>query len=613
MATPQPAYLIFQCHPRMLSRSPHSRSYKSKQTFRAAISVIHARYLSDASLSTASSLKPRVSYKIAASYSAKLHRYRSEINIFTYDSATRSQLLAGKAVSAADARATFQQSGQDAFFVSAVGDSDAVALGVADGVGGWTDSGVDPGLFSHGLCNNMAAYASAYPSHVATSKTSSSQDIDVNTLSQSSSLLPPSPLALLKHAYTRIITDPRIPGGGTTACLAVLDSHGTMSAANLGDSGFAIFRPARLSASQGDFFAESYPDQPGTNAVKPHHIAPFQTHAFNTPFQLSRTPAKMLAQIELYGGGQPLSDLPSAADLSNHTLQAGDVVVFATDGVWDNVDAHDTATLLDDTAATFDTTPPGHALHDGTARTDHAVDSPNQEHAQADRQDLELDLAMAQVTTLVRMAKRHSLDRRRDGPFALATRKFSFRERWTGGKPDDICVVLVRNSSPTTSADASVQSVEAHRASARSSMRDNAYPCRAYDMIQGFLRRRKPLTSEKEQRRRSEQSLWRGKSRSHGHTRHRDAQEHINTSVAMANMLHQTNRMFPPVDCRTPDHLESSIRIFSVSLAKQDIAGIEDEYNLGPRFPRTFKSGRGSATSRKLLLKSRAWWTGSAD
>jgi protein phosphatase PTC7 len=57
-------------------------------------------------------------------------------------------------------------SGQDAFFISRVGKSKDVAFRVADGVGGWDDTNIDPADFSHQLYDYMA-YAALYLSKAA--------------------------------------------------------------------------------------------------------------------------------------------------------------------------------------------------------------------------------------------------------------------------------------------------------------------------------------------------------------------------------------------------------------------------------------------------------------
>src|SRR5207247_1701380 len=65
-----------------------------------------------------------------------------------------------------------------------------------------------------------------------------------------------------------------------------------------------------------------------------------QTHAFNTPYQLSLIPPRILAQSRTFGG-TPLADLPKDANVTNHELRHGDVLIFASDGVWDNLAPQD--------------------------------------------------------------------------------------------------------------------------------------------------------------------------------------------------------------------------------------------------------------------------------
>ena len=105
-------------------------------------------------------------------------------------------------------------SGQDAFLVSVVGKTTAAAFGVADGVGGWIDQGIDSADFSHGLCNYMAQAAFNFPNDFK---------------SAGKSLL--QPLDLLQTGYKMVCSDRHIVGGGSTACIAVAEPDGTMSVA----------------------------------------------------------------------------------------------------------------------------------------------------------------------------------------------------------------------------------------------------------------------------------------------------------------------------------------------------------------------------------------------
>ena len=85
---------------------------------------------------------------------------------------------------------------------------------------------------------------------------------------------------------------------------------------SLGDSGFVILQPGKV----------AFKSEP-------------QTHAFNTPYQLSKLTAQMEAQRAIFGGAQQISEQPSASDVTNHSLRNGDVVLFGSDGLWDNLNA----------------------------------------------------------------------------------------------------------------------------------------------------------------------------------------------------------------------------------------------------------------------------------
>ena len=54
-----------------------------------------------------------------------------------------------------------------------------------------------------------------------------------------------------------------------------------------------------------------------------------QQHYFNTPFQLSLPPSNMAADV--------LSDAPESSDRYEFSVEDGDVILLATDGVFDNI------------------------------------------------------------------------------------------------------------------------------------------------------------------------------------------------------------------------------------------------------------------------------------
>ncbi len=85
-----------------------------------------------------------------------------------------------------------------------------MAFGVADGVGGWSDQGIDSADFSHGLCQEMAKVARGIHS-------TDQKDL--------------WPQFILGNAYREIVREGKISGGGSTACVATGDEEGNLKVA----------------------------------------------------------------------------------------------------------------------------------------------------------------------------------------------------------------------------------------------------------------------------------------------------------------------------------------------------------------------------------------------
>ena len=161
-----------------------------------------------------------------------------------------------------------------------------------DGVGGWDKKGICSGVMTKELIGHLK--------HVyATWK------IDERRRSLHS---------VLDQAVTYIKNK-----GSTTAVMAELDhtfdwndEEVTLRTCNLGDSGYMIFRP----------------HEKGCRML-------FQTtsqqHYFNCPYQVGNH-----------------SKLPTKADSLEHQLLEKDIVVMASDGVWDNLYSTHIKACLDD-------------------------------------------------------------------------------------------------------------------------------------------------------------------------------------------------------------------------------------------------------------------------
>lgn len=128
--------------------------------------------------------------------------------------------------------------------------------------------------------------------------------------------------------------------------------------------------------------------------------------------------------------------MPSDADRSSHRVEHGDVFIFATDGVWDNLSSQQVLKVV------------SHHMRE------HCAWRTGQRGARV-RRDLRLltdptgdvvDQGILQATlatAITQEAKAASKNRMRNGPFAEAMHQHFPGENFRGGKADDICVVVL--------------------------------------------------------------------------------------------------------------------------------------------------------------------------
>mmetsp|Transcript_30733 Transcript_30733/g.52557 ORF Transcript_30733/g.52557 Transcript_30733/m.52557 type:complete len:298 (+) Transcript_30733:54-947(+) len=152
---------------------------------------------------------------------------------------------------------------EDAFFIL-----DENTFGIADGVGVWSEMGINSSIYSQSLLNHIEDYI---------------REKEDCTLYEA-----------LVYGYSKNVKA-KIKGS-STVCLAKIIGR-DLHALNLGDSSFAIFRDNRLI-----------------------YQSEVQSHSFNYPYQLGT-------------GG----DSPASAHCIQCTLQQDDLIVMATDGLFDNL------------------------------------------------------------------------------------------------------------------------------------------------------------------------------------------------------------------------------------------------------------------------------------
>jgi protein phosphatase PTC7 len=174
--------------------------------------------------------------------------------------------------------------GEDAFFYTTPSLS---AIGVADGVGGWAQQKINPKDFADDLMEyTMMA--------IEDGETDPAQALDL--------------------AYTKVEQT-----GSCTATVGIMDKRGNFNIANLGDSGFMIFRNGEIV-----FKTEE------------------QQHGFNYPFQLGKVEGR---DGKYYPHG---NDRAKHSERYSFKLMVGDIIVAGSDGLFDNVWAKDLTACVRD-------------------------------------------------------------------------------------------------------------------------------------------------------------------------------------------------------------------------------------------------------------------------
>lgn len=230
---------------------------------------------------------------------------------------------------------------EDAWFAR-IDERGGGVISVADGVGGYNDDGVDPGLYARVLAYEAAQ---AHDSSIS-----------------------------LQTMISQAQNQTKLPGAAT---LCVVEIDGTkLRAANVGDSGFRVIRDGKI------IFA-----------------SPQQQHFFNCPLQLAYPP--------LFED----TDTGNDADVFNFPVEPDDLVIVASDGLYDNV------------------------FEDEIARV-------ATEAAKLGRTKSALTATGAAADALVSLARKYAENEEYDSPFWEEWKRAEPKQALSGGKMDDITVVV---------------------------------------------------------------------------------------------------------------------------------------------------------------------------
>lgn len=274
-------------------------------------------------------------------------------------------------------------------------------FGVADGVGSWREYNVDPREFSHRLmqeCENILLEAC----HSTPDQGGSKFRRVI------------APGEILTQAYERVKAENVI--GSCTACVALFDNvRHQLHFSNLGDSGIIVLRHIDSEVAGSLKRDRVTPRAERTSDLRIAFVSQQQLFSFNHPYQIGWTGEDM--------GNEPNSfKSPRNSCTTSIHLRRGDIIVMATDGLFDNVDIDDIAKVALDWENKFGFIRAG----DITARERRWKMGNSMTLLSAENiQDLSSKLCL--------LARENSLDSSKDSPFAILAKENDIM--WSGGKP----------------------------------------------------------------------------------------------------------------------------------------------------------------------------------
>jgi len=290
---------------------------------------------------------------------------------------------------------------------------EATYVGVADGVGSWREYGVDPREFSRTLmqeCENILreAETSIRGKNIQKGDEKFRRHI--------------SPAEVMAQAYERVKAENII--GSSTACVAMFDGlRHQLHFSNLGDSGIIVLRHIDSTIAGTLKRDKTKRREERVSDLRIAFVSQQQLKSFNHPYQLGWTGE------ETDGEDTSFKNASESCTTSIH-IRRGDIVLLATDGLFDNVELEDIASI------TLEWEERNGFIRDGDIAS---RDKRWEAGSSMTNQSAEVVSDLAEQ--LVQRARDNSVDRKVDSPFAILAKENDIM--WSGGMPDDCTVIAM--------------------------------------------------------------------------------------------------------------------------------------------------------------------------
>lgn len=210
--------------------------------------------------------------------------------------------------------------------------------------------------------------------------------------------------------------------GSSTACVGLFDSvHHQLHFSNIGDSGIIVLRHIDSDVASTLQRNRGTPRLERKSDLRIAFVSQQQLKAFNHPYQMGWTGEEI---VEKNSSFKQASD---SCTSSVHILR-GDIIIMATDGLFDNVDIDDITKIA------FEWEQQNGMIDIG------GISGRDKRWASGGSlTDVSAQSIPKLADILCQKARENSLDNTIDSPFALLAKENDIM--WSGGMPDD-CTVL---------------------------------------------------------------------------------------------------------------------------------------------------------------------------
>jgi protein phosphatase PTC7 len=226
-----------------------------------------------------------------------------------------------------------------------------------------------------------------------------------------------SPASIMAQAYERVKADGII--GSCTACIALFDgSRHQLHFSNLGDSGLIVLRHIDSDGAGARRRDRRTPRTERTSDLKLTFVSQQQLRSFNHPYQLGWTGEEIPE-----GEVTSFREAREACTSSIH-VRRGDIVIMATDGLFDNIDMDELCALCLEWEQ-----------QNGFIRSGDIAERERRWSLGGSLADVSAKRIDGLAQTLVRRAREISMDKFADTPFSVLAKENDVM--WSGGMPDD--------------------------------------------------------------------------------------------------------------------------------------------------------------------------------